>query len=486
MALMNGMEYKESLRKMKPVVYMFGEKMDNPTDHPIIKPSQNAIAMTYDLALQPEYKDLMTVTSTITGNKVNRFSHIYQSIDDMVKKVKMARLLGQKTCTCFQRCTTMDTANALYIVTYEMEQKLGAEYHKRFLKFLREIQDNDLDVGVAMTDVKGNRSLRPHQQADPDLFMHVVEERSDGIVVRGAKSNQSGSINCHYTFVAPTAAMREEDKDYAVAFAVPTDAEGIIHIYGRQSCDTRKLEGCEIDVGNYEFGAQETLMIFDNVFVPWERVFLYKEWEWAGRIPFLFAANHRQTYGGCKAGVSDVLIGAITLLAEYNGLDKLPHIRDKIAEMVQFTETIYSCGLATALEGQEMSSGSYFVNLLLGNVCKLNVANLPFEMARRAVDIAGGLVGTIPSGREFEHPEIGGYMEKYLKGIPDIPTEHKMRIVYLIQNLLFGTNSVGYVVESIHGAGPPEAQKSTILRLADFEYKKELAREISGIKRQRA
>lgn len=482
MALMNGAEYKESLRKLKPVVYIFGEKIDNPVDHPIVKPSQNAMAATYELAFEPEYEDLATAISPITGGKINRFSHIYQNIDDMIKKVKMARVLGQKTATCFQRCTTMDTANALYIVTHEMDQKLGTNYHERFLKFLKEIQENDLAVGVAMTDVKGDRSLRPHQQADPDLYIHVVEERKDGIVVRGGKSNQTGAINCHYTFVAPTAAMREEDRDYALAFAVPAGAEGIIHIYGRQSCDTRRLEGSEIDVGNYEFGAQETLMIFDNVFVPWEKVFLYKEWEFAGRIPTLFGANHRQTYGGCKAGVSDVLIGAVSLLAEYNGLDRLPHIRDKLAEMVQLTETIYCCGLATALEGQKMPSGSYFVNLLLGNVCKLNVASLPYEMARRAIDIAGGLVGTIPSEKELRHPEIGKYVEKYLKGTPDIPTEHKMRITYLIQNLLFGTNSVGYVVESTHGAGPPQAQKSTILRLADFEHKKELAKRIAGIR----
>jgi len=482
MTLMTGDEYKESLRKQKPVVYIFGEKIDNPVDHPLVIPSQNAIAMTYDLAHDPQYEELMTATSPFTGGKVNRFTHIYQGIDDMILKVKMARILGQKTCTCFQRCTTMDTANALFIATYEMDQKLGTEYHKRFLKFLREVQEKDLDIGVAMTDVKGDRSLRPHEQADLDLYLHVVEEKSDGIVLRGAKSNQSGSINCHYTFVAPTAAMRAEDKDYAVACAVPTDAEGIIHIYGRQSCDTRRLEDCKIDVGNYNYGAQETIMIFDNVFVPWERVFLCGEYEFAGRIPLLFGANHRPTYGGCKAGLSDVLIGAVMLLAEYNGLDKFPHIREKIVEMVQLTETIYSCGLAAGLEGQKMASGSYFYNMPLGNVCKLNVAQLPFEMARRAVDISGGLLGTVVSEKELRHPVIGKYVERFLKGKPGIPTEYKMRIIYLIQNLLFGANSTGYVVESVHGAAPPQAQKSTLFRLIDWEAKKKMAKEIAGIK----
>ncbi len=481
MALMNGEKYRESLRKMKPLVYLFGERLTDPVDHPMVIPSQNAVAMTYDLAHDPKYEDLMTVTSPLTGGKINRFGHIYQSIDDMVKKVKMARLVGQKTCTCFQRCPTMDTANSLFIVTKEMDKKLGTQYHERFLKFMREIQENDYYVGVAMTDVKGDRSLRPHEQADPDLYLHVVEEKKDGIVVRGAKANQTGSINCHYTFVAPTAAMKKEDRDYAVAFAVPTDSEGMIHIYGRNPGDTRKMEKSPVDLGNYRFSSQETLLVFDNVFVPWERVFLFKEVEFAGQIPFLFGANHRQTYGGCKAGVSDVLIGAVKLLAEYNGLDKMPHIRDKIIDMVRLTETIYSCGLATAIEGEKTEAGSYFINQLLGNICKLNVAALPFEMARLAVDVAGGVLGTMVSEKDLRSPEIGKYVEKYFRGLPEVPTEHKMRLIYLIQNLLFGVNSVGFVVESVHGAGPPAAQKSSLYRLVNFEEKKNLAKDIAGI-----
>jgi len=481
MPLMNGKQYRDGLRKMKHKVYIMGERISNPVDHPIVIPSQNAVAMTHDLAFDPKYEDLLTVTSSLTGKKVSRFTHVFQSIDDMVKKVKMARLLGQKTGTCFQRCATMDVANAMFIVTSEMDKKLGTHYHDRFLRFMREVQERDYYVGVAMTDVKGDRSRRPHEQADPDMYLHVVEEKKDGIVVRGAKSNQTGSINSQYTIVAPTAAMKKEDRDYAVAFAVPTDAEGIIHIYGRNPGDTRKLENCSIDLGNPRFSGQETLLVFDNVFVPWERVFLYKEVEFAGRIPFLFAAGHRQSYGGCKAGVSDVLIGAVKLLAEYNGLDKVPHIKDKILDMVRLTETIYCCGIASGVEGSETEAGSYFVNQLLGNVCKLNVGTLPFEMARLAVDVTGGILGTMVSEKDLKSPEIGKYVEKYMRGLPEVPAEHKMRLIYLIQNILFGINSVGYVVESMHGAGPPAAQKSSLNRLVDFEEKKNLAKEISGI-----
>jgi 4-hydroxybutyryl-CoA dehydratase/vinylacetyl-CoA-Delta-isomerase len=481
MTLMTGKQYIDSLKKMKPCVYLFGEKLENPTEHPFVKPSQNAIALSYELAQDPDHRELMTAQSSITGNIVNRFTHVYEKPEDVILKVKMTRLMGQRTATCFQRCTTMDTANALHIATYEMDQKLGTDYHQRFLKFLKEVQEKDLDVGVAMTDVKGDRSKRPSEQADPDMYLRIVKETKDGIVVRGAKANQTGSINCHYTFVAPTAAMREEDRDYAVAFAVPIDEKGLIHIYGRQFSDSRKLEDSMIDVGNTMYGAQETLLVFDDVFVPWEMVFLCREVEFAGRIPYLFGSNHRQTYGGCKAGVSDVLIGAVSLLAEYNGVAKMPHVLQKLTDMVALTETIYSCGIATGAEAKKMSSGIYYGDLLLGNVCKMNVCELPHKMARMAVDIAGGIVGTMPSEKDLDHPEIGKYMKKYLKGVEGVPAEDRIRIIRLIENLLFGPGAVGYVVESIHGAAPPEAQRSMLRRLVNWEEKQRMAKELTGI-----
>jgi len=180
--------------------------------------------------------------------------------------------------------------------------------------------------------------------------------------------------------------------------------------------------------------------------------------------------------------VSDVLIGATRLVAEYTGIERLPHVRDKLAEMVALTETIYSCGLATALEGEQVETGSYYVNQLLGNVCKLNVAELPFKIARCAIDIAGGIVGDAPGGKDLMSPEIGKFVDKYLKGVEGVPTEYRLRMLYLIQSLLFGFNSVGYVVESLHGAGPPQAQKSSLYRLVDWDHKKKLAKDIAGIK----
>ena len=360
---MTGAEYIESLRKLNTRVYMFGEKIDNWVDHPIIRPSINCVAVTYDLAHDPQYEDLMTATSHLTGHKINRFANIHQSTEDLKKKVKMQRLLGQKTASCFQRCVGMDAFNATYSTTYEIDEKYGTHYHENFKKFLTYVQDNDLIVDGAMTDPKGNRALAPHAQPDPDMFVRIKERRADGIVVRGAKVHQTGSINSHWHIVMPTQAMREEDKDYAVCFACPSDAEGLYMIYGSQSCDTRKMEkDADLDLGNSQFGGHEALVIFDDVFVPNERIFMCKEYEFAGMMVERFAGYHRQSYGGCKVGVGDVLIGAAALAADYNGVPKANHIKDKLIEMMHLNETLYSCGIACSAEGEPTLAGNYQIN----------------------------------------------------------------------------------------------------------------------------
>ncbi len=483
MALKNGKEYVQSLREMnpRPTVYLFGERMENPYDHPMVKPSQNAVALSYDLAHDPLHEDLMTARSHLTGQKVNRFCHIYQSRDDLVKKIKMFRMMGQMTATCFQRCTTSDGGNIMYLATYEVDQKFGTKYHERFKNFIKHVQENDLMAGIAMTDVKGDRSLKPSEQADPDLYMHVVEEKKDGIIVRGAKAHQTGALNCHYTVVMPTRAMSPEDKDYAVAFSVPMSSPGLIHIYGRQFSDTRKLEGGSLDMGNARFGMQETLLIFENVFVPWENVYLYKEYQFAERISGLLGSHHRCSYGGCKTGVSDVLIGATALLAQYQGTAKSSHVRSKITEMITLAETMYGCGLSSAYEGHKTAAGNYMNDFLLANVCKLNVARITNQIGQLALDIAGGILTTLPSEKDLRSPEVGKYLEKYLQGVKGVPTEHRMRVLRLIENLMFGGGAGGYVVESIHGAGSPEAQKTMIPRESNLSHKMNLAKRISGI-----
>ena len=481
MALMTGEQYIESIRKMKMNVYMFGKKVEVPADDPILRPSLNSVRMTYDLAQLPEYEDLMTAVSPYTGKRVNRFTHIHQSAEDLVKKVKMQRLLGQKTAACFQRCVGMDAFNAVFSTTFETDKAHGTHYHENFKKFMIYVQENDLTVDGAMTDPKGDRSKAPHLQSDPDLFLHVVERRADGIVVRGAKAHQTGVLNSHEVIVMPTIAMGPEDRDYAVSFAVPMDSEGITMIIGRQSCDTRKLENTELDVGNAEFGGVEALTVFDNVFVPNDRIFLNGETEFAGMMVERFAGYHRQSYGGCKVGVGDVLIGAAAVAADYNGAAKASHIKDKLIEMTHLNETLYACGIACSAEGHPTESGNYIIDLLLANVCKQNVTRFPYEIVRLAEDIAGGLMVTAPSEADFRDPKLGPVIEKYLKGVDGVSTENRLRILRLIENLALGTAAVGYRTESMHGAGSPQAQRIMIARQGNLEHKKALAKALAHI-----
>ena len=423
----------------------------------------------------------MLATSHLTGKRVNRFTNIHQSTEDLAKKVKMQRLLGQKTGSCFQRCVGMDAINALYSVTYELDQARGTDYHERFKKYLVYLQDEDLVADGAMTDPKGDRALPPHQQPDPDMYLHVVEKRDDGIVVRGAKAHQTGACNSHEIIVMPTLAMREGDEDYAVSFSCPANAEGVYYIYGRQSCDTRKLEGNALDVGNAQFGGQEALMVFDDVFVPWEHVYMCGEVEFSGALVERFAGFHRQSYGGCKVGVGDVLIGAAATAAEMNGAAKASHIKDKLIEMTHLNETLFSCGLACSYEGVKMPAGNYQIDMLLANVCKQNITRFPYEIARLAEDIAGGLMVTMPSAQDLADEKIGPIVEKYFVGQGDTPTIDRMRIMRLIENLTLGTAAVGYRTESMHGAGSPQAQRIMIARQSNINHKKELAQSLAGV-----
>ena len=223
-------------------------------------------------------------------------------------------------------------------------------------------------------------------------------------------------------------------------------------------------------------------MVFDNLFVPWENVFMCGEYEFSGALVERFAGYHRQSYGGCKVGVGDVLIGAAALAADYNGAAKASHVKDKLIEMTHLNETLYACGIACSAEGRPTASGNYLIDLLLANVCKQNVTRYPYEIARLAEDIAGGLMVTMASEKDLRHPEIGKWVEKYFKGVASVATEHRCRILRLIENITLGTAAVGYRTESMHGAGSPQAQRIMISRQGNIENKKKLAKKIAGIK----
>ncbi|MEM8863754.1 MAG: 4-hydroxyphenylacetate 3-hydroxylase N-terminal domain-containing protein, partial [Chloroflexota bacterium] len=471
-------EYIDSLRGRDLNVFLFGERVEEIVDHPMIRPSVNAVAQTYALAQrEPE---LASAISPFTGERINRFLHIATSTEDLVRQNKMQRKLGQLTGTCFQRCVGMDAFNALYSVTFEMDQKYESNYHAKFKEFVAMTHRHGYVIGGAMTDVKGDRSLPPHQQADPDLYVHITKRTAEGVYITGAKAHQTGCLNSHWLVVMPTLRLGPDDKDFAIVGAVPVDAKGITYIYGRQSCDTRSMEGGTIDIGNVRYGGQEAMVIFENVFIPNDLIFMDGEYDFAAMLVERFTSYHRRSYV-CKSGVGDVLIGAAATIADYNGVTKASHIRDKLVEMTHQNETIYSTGIAASYQGFATESGAFLPDDMLANVCKHHVTKMPYEIGRLAQDLAGGMVVTMPSEQDFTAENTGPLLEKYLKGKAGIKTEDRVRILRLIENMTLGRNAVGYLTESMHGAGSPQAQRIQIMRQMQIDYKKELAKALAGI-----
>ena len=477
----NRESYLKSISDRNLKIYLMGKLVEDPLSHPIIRPSIEAMAETYEIAVnEPE---LGSVKSPYTGESINRFLHIAESNDDLYLQNKMQRKLGQLTGTCFQRCVGMDAFNALHSVTFEIDEKYSTKYHQNFINFLTEMHKYNLVIGGAMTDVKGDRSKLPHEQEDEDLYLRIVDRDENGVYVKGAKAHQTGCINSHWMVVMPTLRLTEKDKDYAIVGAIPVDAEGITYIYGRQSCDTRSMEPGEYDVGNKYFAGQEAMVIFDNVFIPNELIFMNGEFDFASMLVERFTTYHRRSYV-CKAGVGDVLIGAAATIAEYNGVENASHISDKLVEMNKMNETIYATGIASSLQGSKTKSGNYINDDLLANVCKQHVTKDTFEIGRLAQDLAGGLVGSMPSGIDFNEGEMSSELKKYLKGIKETNAEDRVKILRLIENMTLGRNAVAYLTESLHGAGSPQAQRVQIKRKVNIDEKKELAKKLSGINKK--
>jgi 4-hydroxybutyryl-CoA dehydratase/vinylacetyl-CoA-Delta-isomerase len=479
MRIKNGAQYIESLRKVHPRIYYKGKRIEDVTKHPATAPHVRAAAMTYALAAKKEYRDLATATSHLTGHTISRFTHVHQNVEDLLKKIKLLRLLGQKTGTCFQRCVGLDGINAVYSVAYEIDEKYGTDYFEKFKQWLIHIQDENLMVVGAMTDPKGDRSRGPAEQVDPDQYVHVVERREDGVVIRGAKLHMTGGVNSHEILIMPTTAMDEKSKDYAIVCAVPVDAPGVTMIFGRQASDDRRDKRERIDVGTPSFGSVggEAVIAFEDVFVPKERVFMNGETELTGPLVYRFAAHHRANYGACKTGLIDVLIGGVGYLTEVQGTSKGSHVREKITEMTHLNETLYSSSIACSAEGWPTPSGAYMVDTMLANVCKQNVTRFHFEIARLALDLAGGFVATLPSQYDLESEDVGHLVRKYFSGVAGIPPEERIKLARLIEAMTGGTT----LVESMHGAGSPQAQRIMIYRESDLQKKMSLAKSLLGI-----
>jgi len=482
MALKTPEEYKDSLREIKPRVFIAGKRIENVLEHPNTIPTIEAIAKMYELVLDPEYEELMTTTSHLTGEKISRWAYVPRSIDDLVKRRQMCVLLSQVTGTCYPRCGGTMALQMLAGPTYTMDQKLGTEYHQRFNNFLRYMQENDLSANVVTTDVRGDRTKRPLEQEHPDFYLHVVKKTADGIIVRGAKTQPEGCFAVHEHVICPHMPFRKGEEDYAVSFAIPTGTKGMTYVLQDTPLEAERRESKDIKMlGNPIYGGGlSSMYIFEDVFVPWERVFMCGEVEFTSELLIKSdAAFCNLCAGSCKVGWMDILIGAAQTIAEYNGISKAAHVVDKITEMIRIRETTNACAAAGALSGREDPPGSGFFYPDYAFSLVANISTVHFlELALLAADLAGGAVVTMPSELELKNPETGHYVEKYLKGVASVPTEHRMRMLKLLQHWTAGPEVARIVLGDM-----PQAHQMLLYVQSQLalEEKKELAKVLAGI-----
>ncbi len=471
-------EYLQDLLKLKPNVYIGGKKVKR--DDPRLSGGRYVISKTFELAEHPDYKDLLTTHSEISGRKVNRFTHINQSPEDLMTKQKMIRTLCRLVGGCIQRCMGCDAINGLSIATYATDAEHGTDYHKRFMEYVKEFQKRDLVAACAQTDVKGDRSKRPHQQEDPDLYVRIVEKRSDGIVVRGAKNCITMAAVADEIIVVPTRAMTPNDADYSVAFAIPADADGVKII----SRTTKLRAPKELEMPHANFGDDENFIIFDDVFVPWDRVFLCGEYKYATLAAHLFALFHRHSYTGCKPGTTDIIMGLGALIAEYNNVYDKPNIREKLVELASVAELVYAAGIASAMYGTKTPCGTFMPNEVYANVGRRHAGTNYYKELEVLAEIAGGLPAALPFAEDFLNPETRPYLEKYLKRRADVPAEHIYRCLYGISNVLCTSMGGVMAVAGVHGGGSPVMEEIAIWRSYDFESKKKIAKYLVGIEKE--
>ncbi|MCK4332928.1 MAG: hypothetical protein KAV40_05050 [Thermoplasmatales archaeon] len=470
-------EYKESLKKMKPNIYKFSELIKDVTAHPATRRTVNGHAQIFDAAQKPEYNDILTNKSSLTGKQIVRYLSIIGSPEDMIANVRMKRLMFNLTGTCTGgRCVGFNAINAMWATTYDMDNDLGTDYHKRMKKWLKDAQERDITISGALTDPKGDRSKSPTQQKDPDMSLHVVKERKDGIVVRGAKAMICGVAAANEIFIMPGIAYKEPDKDYAVSFVIPRDIENLTIVETRRPSDTREQEegfDIPVDIG----GITQAYLLFEDVFVPNERVFMCKEFSYSLKAVMNFIALYRAAIGGCVAGQGDVMIGAAALIARANGLSE-KIFRAKITQMIVNNETTFGMGVAAGALGKKHPSGIWIPDQLLSNVNKIHVAKLPYDTKRITQDIAGGIAetGCLPSCQDLNDPKYGALLKKYLKA--NCSGETRAKIARLIEWLTIGAGVPG----CMHGGGSPDGAKLMISAKTDINHYIELAKRLADIK----
>ncbi len=484
-------EYLERLRKMKRNLYSNGEKIDRLDERQ--QPCLNVIGLTFDAAWDEETKDLCTATSHLTGETINRFNHIHQTPEDLHKKQDMTRVLCQKVGGCIQRCMGVDAANAIHTVSYEAQKQPQAKtnYHDNWIKFLERFQKEDLVGCCAQTDVKGERLKRPSEQSDPDMYLRIVEERNDGIVVRGSKVHISEASVADEILVVPTRALKGNEGEYAVSFAVPGDYDGVkqvVHFHNHREREHFKR--------GMDTGATDSYVIFDDCFVPWERVFVCGENQLGGATALLFALFHRHSYSGCKPALFDCVVGMAAMAAEINGIEKASHVREMLAELIMYAELGYAAGYTASDLGKAevylpgmglvpFGPGNCIPDSIYSNVGRYLSGEAVFREQEILCNIAGGLPATFPYENDLVNPETKELLEKYIKRNQEIPIEDQIRFWLLfIDHTLTGTAG-SHTYGAYHGGGSPIMEQIAITSQYDVEARKDLVRDLAGIKKKK-
>lgn len=458
--LMTAADYRESLRRFNPRVFVNGQRIDSVSDEPLMAPGIDAVGVAYDLADEARHAPVMTARQGTSGRIVNRMLHIDETPQDLLAKLEAVRLVCA-TAGCAQRYLNHDAFAAILQATRQADAAHGTEYHARFLAYLHAVQDEDLTLGIAMTDAKGDRSRRPGRQQNPDVYVHIKERRADGIVIRGTKAIVTGAPYMHGLLVMPCRSHSAEDAAFAVCCAVPIDAPGVTiaaRPAGRPGEPAARFSA--------RYGQSTGVVLFDDVFVPHERVFMAGEHEEAGFLTTAYATHHRHSCIAARAGFGDLLIGACAMMIEANGLDpeRHHHIRDDMVDLITITESVYACGVAASVYAISDPAGCVMPEPVFANIGKLLLATKIYDMHRLAHDVSGGLIVALPGPDEDHNPETQASLLAVLGGRDDIPAAHRLEVARLIEDLTASNQSGWYSVISLHGGGSPQAMRREIWR----------------------
>jgi aromatic ring hydroxylase len=480
-------EYFKGLKKLNKNLFLNGQKIDR--DDEALEQAKNVIGVTFDLACDPETKDLVNATSHITGETINRFTHVHQNVQDLHKKQDMTRMMVHRVSQCIGRCMGVDALNAINSVSFEADKSNNGQtqYYNNFLKWLEYFQKNDLVGCCAQTDVKGLRLLRPAEQPDPDQYLHVIEDRPDGIVVRGCKVHITFASVADEILVVPTRALTKDETAYAVSFAIPADHEGVKQVLSPHNMRKRNHYK-----RGFDWGFVDSYVIFDDVFVPRGRIFLNGEYQHGGICALLFALFHRHSYSGCKPAVGDMLIGLAAMAAEMNGIEKAPHVREKISELIQITELGYAAGYTASDLGKSQvympgvgmvpyGPGACIPHSIYANVGRCLTGEAVFHEQQILCELAGGMPSTFPHEGDLVNHETKALLEKYLKRNQDIPIEEQIKFWMLFHDYTNSSSTGAIAYGSMHGGGSPIMEQIAIYGQYDIDACKNIVRKIAGM-----